>query len=75
MSWRIKVVHRSVYHYSSAVTSSYNEARITPLTTPTQLVLDAAVEVSPTARCAATGTTGGPWSTPSICTSRTTSSR
>ncbi len=32
------------------MTSSYNEARITPLTTVDQLVLDAAVEVTPPAR-------------------------
>lgn len=41
MSWRIKVEHRSRYTYAGAVFSSYNEARITPLTTTAQLVLDA----------------------------------
>jgi transglutaminase-like putative cysteine protease len=48
VSWRIKVEHRSRYQYSSEVRSSYNEARVTPLTTNSQLVLDAAVIVNPT---------------------------
>ncbi len=48
MSWRIKVEHRSRYQYNGEVRSSYNEARVTPLTTNSQLVLDAAVTVNPT---------------------------
>lgn len=47
MSWRIRVEHESHYQYAGPVYSSYNEARITPMTTPTQLVLDARVEVEP----------------------------
>jgi transglutaminase-like putative cysteine protease len=47
VNWRIRVEHRSRYEYADAVRSSYNEARITPMTTPTQLVLDAHVEVAP----------------------------
>lgn len=50
MSWRIKVEHRSRYTYAGAVFSSYNEARITPLTTTAQLVLDASVTVDPSTR-------------------------
>jgi transglutaminase-like putative cysteine protease len=50
VSWRIKVEHRSRYRYSSEVRSSYNEARVTPLTTNSQLVLDADVTVSPKTR-------------------------
>jgi transglutaminase-like putative cysteine protease len=50
MTWRIRIRHRSIYRYSSEVYSSYNEARITPLTTPDQLVLDANVTVRPAAR-------------------------
>jgi transglutaminase-like putative cysteine protease len=47
VSWRIAIRHRSGYHYSGAATSSYNEARITPLTTPSQTVMEATVSVSP----------------------------
>ena len=47
MSWRIRVEHHSRYLYAGLVDSSYNEARITPMTTPWQLVLDARVEVVP----------------------------
>jgi transglutaminase-like putative cysteine protease len=50
MTWRIRVEHRSHFRYHGEVSSSYNEARITPLTTDTQLVLDAAVTVDPLAR-------------------------
>lgn len=47
MAYRIRVEHVSRYVYSNPVFSSYNEARITPLTTPTQLVLDSRVSVEP----------------------------
>lgn len=50
MSWRLRVVHRSGYTYAAPVLSSYNEARVTPLTTPCQLVLEATVEVQPAAK-------------------------
>ncbi len=50
MTWRIRAEHRTCYSYVADVTSSYNEARITPLTTLDQLVLDATVEVVPRAR-------------------------
>jgi len=32
VTWRLEVVHRTTYKYSSAVQSSYNEARMTPIT-------------------------------------------
>ena len=47
MSWRIEVEHHSRYEYAGLVYSSYNEARITPMSTPWQLVLDAQVNVEP----------------------------
>lgn len=50
MSWRIAIEHTSSYRYHGEVTSSYNEARITPLSTPRQLCLEARVEVSPSVR-------------------------
>lgn len=49
MTWRIEITHHSGYRYEGDVTSSYNEARITPLSTHRQMVLDAAVTVAPRA--------------------------
>jgi transglutaminase-like putative cysteine protease len=43
------VEHVSCYRYASTVYSSYNEVRLTPLTTPWQLVLDSRVLVEPRA--------------------------
>jgi transglutaminase-like putative cysteine protease len=45
----MRVEHTSRYHYANDVQSSFNEARITPLTTATQLVLESRVEVAPDA--------------------------
>jgi transglutaminase-like putative cysteine protease len=50
MSWRIAIKHTSGYRYAGEVRSSYDEARITPLSTPRQICLEAKVEVSPTVR-------------------------
>ncbi len=44
---RYRIEHRSVYRYANVVPSSFNEVRLTPMTTPHQLVLDARVEVEP----------------------------
>jgi len=44
---RLRIVHRTGYRYSRPIGASYNEARMTPLTTPTQTVLEARLEVSP----------------------------
>ncbi|HWE54332.1 MAG TPA: transglutaminase family protein [Acidimicrobiales bacterium] len=49
MSYRLRVEHVSRYRYARPVQSSYNEARLTPLTTPRQLVLDSRVTVRPAA--------------------------
>ena len=47
MSYRIRVEHVSRYRYANSVQSSYNETRLTPLTTPWQLVLDSRISVEP----------------------------
>jgi transglutaminase-like putative cysteine protease len=47
MSLRIKVEHQSRYRYLTPVDSSFNELRITPLTTTLQMVLDSQVAVTP----------------------------
>lgn len=49
MTYRLRVEHVSEYRYARPVQSSYNETRLTPLTTPWQLVLDSRVTVKPTA--------------------------
>jgi transglutaminase-like putative cysteine protease len=51
LSWRFRIEHRSLYRYAGEVASSYNEARITPLTAPGQLVLESTVTVRPRASC------------------------
>jgi transglutaminase-like putative cysteine protease len=49
MTWRIAIRHRSGYQYQRPVTSSYNEARISPISSDRQLVLEASVDISPRA--------------------------
>ena len=49
MTWRIGIRHVTGYEYEHPVTSSYNEARITPITSDRQLALESSVEVSPVA--------------------------
>jgi transglutaminase-like putative cysteine protease len=47
--WHIRVEHSTGYRYASPVTSSYNEARIVPLTGVRQLTLEATVRTEPVA--------------------------
>jgi hypothetical protein len=47
MTRRLLVVHRTGFRYASTVRASYNEARMTPLTTATQTALDSRLEASP----------------------------
>jgi transglutaminase-like putative cysteine protease len=49
MTWRIAITHTTGYRYRREATSSYNEARITPISSDRQLVLDSSVAVSPSA--------------------------
>jgi transglutaminase-like putative cysteine protease len=44
---RLRVVHRTGFRYDGRVAASYNEARMTPVTTPVQTVLAARVSVEP----------------------------
>jgi transglutaminase-like putative cysteine protease len=50
VSGRIEITHRTGYEYAQPVAASYNEARLTPLTTPEQVTLDARVSVTPATR-------------------------
>ena len=45
----MKVKHTTRYHYEAPVFASYNEARISPLDTPSQFTLEHRVEVQPAA--------------------------
>jgi transglutaminase-like putative cysteine protease len=47
VSIRLRVVHTTAFTYGAPVTSSYNEARLTPQTTTTQTTLEAAVRTDP----------------------------
>ena len=49
MSWRLEIHHRTTYHYAGEVESSYNEARLTPMTSGRQTVLSSSLEVTPRA--------------------------
>ena len=49
-NWVIRVEHHSGYRYQGEVVSSYNEARMTPLTTDRQVTVDSRLEVEPRAR-------------------------
>lgn len=46
---RLGIVHTTGFRYPGQVLASYNEARMTPLTTPLQTTLDHRIEVMPTA--------------------------
>jgi transglutaminase-like putative cysteine protease len=47
--WRLQVVHRTAFHYSGPVRSSYNEARLTPENSNRQTTLRSRVEIEPAA--------------------------
>jgi len=42
---RLVIVHTTAYRYDRPVVASYNEARMTPLTTPVQTALEARIDV------------------------------
>jgi transglutaminase-like putative cysteine protease len=47
VTWRLRITHTTTTRYAGAVQSSFNEARMTPLTLPTQTTLDSRVMVGP----------------------------
>jgi transglutaminase-like putative cysteine protease len=49
-NWVIRVEHHSGYRYQGEVVASYNEARMTPLTTDRQVTVDSRLDVEPRAR-------------------------
>ncbi|MQY20923.1 transglutaminase family protein [Nocardia macrotermitis] len=50
MGWRMRVVHTTGFAYDDAVTRSFNEARLTPLTDARQNVILNRVETTPATR-------------------------
>ncbi|MFZ2177825.1 MAG: transglutaminase family protein, partial [Rhodococcus sp. (in: high G+C Gram-positive bacteria)] len=50
MSWRLRVVHTTGYAYDAPVTSSYNEARLTPRGDSRQTLILNRVETTPATR-------------------------
>jgi transglutaminase-like putative cysteine protease len=50
MSWMLRIEHRTEYRYRDEVSASYNEARMTPLTTDRQMTVESRVEVHPRTR-------------------------
>jgi len=51
MTWRIAIRHSSLYSYESPVSASYNEVRMTPVATDSQVVLEVGLSVTPAAAC------------------------
>ena len=49
MGWRLRVNHVTGFTYASTAYASYNEARMTPMTTPWQITLFSQVDVAPAA--------------------------
>lgn len=47
MGWRVRIEHTTRITYAGPVLRSFNEARMTPLTLPTQTALDARVTTGP----------------------------
>jgi transglutaminase-like putative cysteine protease len=47
MSMRLRIVHTTRYAYDGKAVASYNQARLTPVTIPEQIVVHSRLEVSP----------------------------
>ena len=47
MGWRLRVAHTTEVRYSAPVRTSFNEARMTPLTLPSQITLESRVSAGP----------------------------
>ena len=47
MGWRLRIEHVTRVNYAGPVLTSFNEARMTPLTLPRQITLESRVTVGP----------------------------
>ncbi len=50
MTWELRIRHTTGYRYRGEVHSSYNEARVTPLSTDRQVAMETSVSVTPATR-------------------------
>lgn len=50
MSWQVRVVHKTVYHYETPAMQSYNEARLTPRSDRRQNTVATRIETTPATR-------------------------
>jgi transglutaminase-like putative cysteine protease len=48
MSMQLRIVHTTGFEYDGRAVASYNEARLTPLTSPEQIVVHTRLDVTPT---------------------------
>jgi transglutaminase-like putative cysteine protease len=48
MTMQLRIVHTTGFEYAGKATASFNEARLTPQTTPGQIVVHTRLEVHPT---------------------------
>ncbi len=48
MTMQLRIRHTTGYHYEKGAVASFNEARMTPMTTSEQYVLRSRLEISPT---------------------------
>ena len=72
MSMQLRIAHTTGFEYDGKANTSFNEARLTPLTLPGQIVAHSRVEVSPPRGPTPTATTGARRSPRSRCSTRTT---
>jgi len=47
VGWRLRIEHTTSVRYAGPVLTSFNEARMTPLTTPSQMTLESRVTAGP----------------------------
>jgi len=50
VTWELRIRHETGYRYRGEVNSSYNEARVTPLSTDRQVAMETSVSVTPATR-------------------------
>ena len=50
MTWRLEIEHVTRFVYEVPVEASYNEVRLSPVTSDAQITVDAQIEVTPTCR-------------------------
>ena len=73
MSMQLRIVHTTGFEYDGKAVASYNQARLTPLTTPEQIVVHTPARGHARSRGpSSTATTSAPRSPPSRSSTPTT---